>query len=64
MRHGVLRGGLYMFARVFRCSGLFEGGNDPVPDEFSFARIADDYKRRWEHRRAGRRRERHDGPSP
>ena len=44
MTHGVLRGLALGVARVFRCSGLFTGGHDPVPEEFSFEVIREGYR--------------------
>ncbi|MDR0779540.1 MAG: membrane protein insertion efficiency factor YidD [Pseudomonadales bacterium] len=38
LRHGALRGSLLGAARICRCHPLCEGGNDPVPDTFSFRR--------------------------
>jgi hypothetical protein len=49
LRHGALKGLALGTARVLRCSGgLFEGGYDPVPEQFSFAEIQAGYRR---HRR-------------
>ena len=44
MKHGPLKGFALGVARVFRCSGLFSGGYDPVPDTFSFRVIRDGYR--------------------
>ena len=43
-RHGVFRGGALAIARVFRCSALFSGGLDPVPDRADWAQIRGDYR--------------------
>lgn len=47
MRHGV-RGVLLAIARILRCvGGLYVGGEDPVPDEFTFTYVADSYRKFW-----------------
>ena len=44
MRHGIARGLLMGFLRIFRCAGgLFAGGYDPVPQEFSFRQLIGRY---------------------
>lgn len=43
MRHGVVKGTVLAAARVLRCSGLFRGGEDPVPAEFSWSGIRRQY---------------------
>ena len=43
--HGVFKGLLLALARVFRCSALFRGGEDPVPSRFSPAEIREGYRR-------------------
>ena len=46
--HGIFRGFLLGTARLLRCLGvLFEGGEDPVPEEFSFSDIPGGYRRFW-----------------
>jgi len=35
-KHGILKGTLLGTSRILRCSGLYTGGYDPVPDQFSF----------------------------
>jgi putative membrane protein insertion efficiency factor len=53
LRHGVLKGLVLGITRVFRCAGgLFTGGDDPVPEVFSFRDIGEKYR----HFRAPRRR--------
>jgi hypothetical protein len=47
LAHGIFKGFLLLLSRVFRCSGLFAGGYDPVPEEFSFRGIGRDYRKRW-----------------
>lgn len=44
LRFGLLRGTLLGTARILRCSGLFTGGHDPVPGEFSWRKIRRDYR--------------------
>lgn len=45
IRHGIIRGILLSAARVTRCHGLYEGGEDPVPDSFSWKDILRRYRR-------------------
>ena len=46
MRHGVLKGSALSVGRITRCIGaFFEGGEDPVPESFSFRTIAANYRR-------------------
>lgn len=48
IRHHGIRGLLLSLARVFRCvGGLYEGGDDPVPEEFSFKAIGEGYRKHW-----------------
>ncbi|MCK4541292.1 MAG: membrane protein insertion efficiency factor YidD [Spirochaetales bacterium] len=48
MKHGVLKGSALAITRIFRCTGgLYTGGNDPVPEVFSFKIIADGYRKHW-----------------
>ena len=48
MQHGVLKGLILAITRIFRCAGgLYTGGRDPVPEEFSFDYIGGAYKRFW-----------------
>ena len=48
MRHGILRGLLMGVLRVFRCSSLFSGGYDPVPDTFSVRDLLGKYSEFWD----------------
>ena len=43
-KHGVIRGTILGWARVFRCNGYFKTGEDPVPEVFSFRGIREDYR--------------------
>lgn len=46
-RHGIL-GLLLGLARVLRCvGGLYAGGDDPVPDRFTFLYLFRSYRRFW-----------------
>ena len=46
LRHGIFAGGLLAAARVARCAAvLFTGGEDPVPEAFSFRAVADGYRK-------------------
>jgi hypothetical protein len=48
MRHGVLKGLVLAVTRIFRCAGgLFTGGQDPVPEKFSFGYITGAYRSFW-----------------
>jgi putative membrane protein insertion efficiency factor len=44
MRHGVFRGGAMAIARIFRCWGWFSGGNDPVPERWSWSALREGYR--------------------
>ncbi len=47
LKHG-LRGFLLGGARVLRCmEGLYTGGDDPVPDRFSFSYLFGSYRKFW-----------------
>ncbi|MFP4303042.1 MAG: membrane protein insertion efficiency factor YidD [Spirochaetaceae bacterium] len=48
--HGLIKGGILATARVIRCSALFTGGYDAVPEEFSFRYIGESYRRFWSRR--------------
>lgn len=46
MRHGVIKGLILAVTRIFRCAGgLFTGGEDPVPEQFSFRDIGGKYRK-------------------
>lgn len=48
MQHGVVKGFILGTTRIFRCAGgLFIGGKDPVPEEFSFRYIGESYRKFW-----------------
>lgn len=48
LTHGVFKGFLLGITRIFRCAGgLFTGGDDPVPEKFSFHYISDSYAHFW-----------------
>lgn len=48
MQHGVIKGFILGTTRIFRCAGgLFTGGKDPVPEEFSFRYIGESYRKFW-----------------
>lgn len=51
LRLGVLPGALLGLARLGRCVGsLYSGGQDPVPDAFSFRSMGQGYGRFWKWR--------------
>ncbi|MGE4583809.1 MAG: membrane protein insertion efficiency factor YidD [Sphaerochaeta sp.] len=43
MKHGIFKGSAMGFARIFRCSRFFYGGEDPVPQIWSWKAIKDGY---------------------
>jgi uncharacterized protein len=48
MRHGLIKGFILGCSRIFRCAGgLFTGGDDPVPQKFSFRKIGENYRAFW-----------------
>lgn len=52
LKHGILKGSILSATRISRCAGgLFTGGEDPVPEQFSFREIGSNY-RRFRHRRS------------
>lgn len=57
IKHGLALGIILGIGRVTRCiGGVFVGGEDPVPEKFSFAEIGKNY-RHFRHRRARNTRE-------
>ncbi len=47
VKHGLL-GALLALGRVFRCvGGLYTGGDDPVPERFSFSYLFGSYRKFW-----------------
>ena len=54
LKHGVLKGTALGLGRIFRCAGgLYTGGEDPVPEKFSFSYLFGSYKRFWRRRKKG-----------
>ena len=48
LRHGLVKGLLLAVTRILRCAGgLYTGGDDPVPSQFSFTYIGEAYRRFW-----------------
>ena len=46
MHHGIVKGLILGSARVLRCTNLFfKGGDDPVPEDFSFDYIKESYRK-------------------
>ncbi|MDT4762411.1 membrane protein insertion efficiency factor YidD [Sphaerochaeta sp. PS] len=43
MKHGVLKGFVMGFARILRCSRFFMGGDDTVPEVWSWKQIKDGF---------------------
>ena len=53
LRHGLLKGLMLGVTRVLRCAGgLYSGGDDPVPEDFSFRYIGLQYKKFFRRRAA------------
>jgi uncharacterized protein len=45
-KHGFFKGFFLGTARVFRCNGwFFSGGDDPVPDRFSWKDVREGFKK-------------------
>ncbi|AEV30776.1 conserved hypothetical protein YidD [Sphaerochaeta pleomorpha str. Grapes] len=42
-KHGCIKGGIMGLARIFRCSRMFMGGKDLVPETWSWKAIKDAY---------------------
>ncbi len=54
LRHGLVKGVVLALARVTRCAGgLFVGGEDPVPEQFSPRNLIRNYRRFRRRRDAG-----------
>ncbi len=51
LKHGMVKGISMAVLRVGRCSALFDGGNDPVPEVFDFKDLTAEYRRRSVKRR-------------
>jgi uncharacterized protein len=46
MRHGILRGTILTITRITRCVGAwYDGGEDPVPVQFSFREAVEGYRK-------------------
>ncbi|WP_320123257.1 membrane protein insertion efficiency factor YidD [uncultured Sphaerochaeta sp.] len=43
IKHGIFKGFIMGFARIIRCSRWFYGGDDPVPDTWSWKAIKDGF---------------------
>jgi hypothetical protein len=43
-RFGVIKGGYLALIRLIKCNPFFEGGLDPVPDEFPKTKLKKTYK--------------------
>jgi len=42
-KHGIVKGFIMGFARVIRCSRWFYGGDDPVPESWSWKSIKEGF---------------------
>ena len=52
MNHGILKGFILSVTRILRCTGiLFSGGEDPVPEKFTFKYISRTYRSFWRFRK-------------
>ncbi len=49
MKHGIIKGAIMGSARIIRCSRWFLGGDDQVPEEWSFQAIKDEFTRHRRH---------------
>jgi len=46
--HGIIKGFILSVTRILRCTGiLFSGGEDQVPEKFTFKYISRSYKSFW-----------------
>ena len=45
-KHGIIKGTILGVVRILRCRPSFFGGYDPVPEEFSFQNIKNQWKAR------------------
>lgn len=43
LRHGIIKGFIMGMARIIRCSRWFYGGEDPVPETWSWKAIKDGF---------------------
>lgn len=46
IKHGIVRGTVMAVMRVGRCSARFYGGTDPVPEQFDFSSLVEEYRNR------------------
>lgn len=54
LKHGIVAGTVLALTRVARCSpAFFQGGEDPVPETFSFGAVREGYRRFRERRGSG-----------
>lgn len=45
LRHGIVKGTILGLCRILRCNRFFWGGEDPVPETWSWGQIRDDWIR-------------------
>lgn len=50
LRFGIIKGTVMGLARILRCSCLFLGGPDEVPQQWSWKAIADGFRIYWKRR--------------
>ncbi|TVR89665.1 MAG: membrane protein insertion efficiency factor YidD [Spirochaetaceae bacterium] len=53
LKHGFLRGSVLGLSRILRCNGCFHGGDDPVPESFSWAYMRQEYRNRRASKESG-----------
>lgn len=53
LKHGLMRGSVLGLARILRCNGFFHGGDDPVPESFSWAYLRQEYRNRRASKKSG-----------